>query len=80
MRADRDDTDLILIDLGRGRNRLGGSALAQVYNQLGDTVPDVDEPRDLAAFFATIQELNGAGRLLAITIVPMAVCWRCWRR
>ncbi|MCB1825516.1 MAG: phosphoribosylformylglycinamidine synthase [Candidatus Competibacteraceae bacterium] len=65
LRTDRGDTDLILIDLGRGRNRLGGSALAQVYNQLGDVVPDVDRPEDLVAFFAAIQELNGAGRLLA---------------
>ena len=65
LRTDRGDTDLILIDLGRGQNRLGGSALAQVYNQLGDTVPDVDEPADLAAFFATIQSLNASGRLLA---------------
>ena len=65
LRTDRGDTDLILIDLGRGKNRLGGSALAQVYKQLGDAVPDVDEPKDLAAFFAVIQELNAAGRLLA---------------
>ncbi len=65
LRADRGDTDLILIDLGRGKNRLGGSALAQVYNQLGDAVPDLDQPEDLAAFFALIQELNAAGRLLA---------------
>ncbi len=65
LRADRGDTDLILIDLGRGKNRLGGSALALVYNQWGDAVPDVDQPEDLAAFFAAIQELNAAGRLLA---------------
>lgn len=65
LRTSRGDTDLILIDLGRGRNRLGGSTLAQVYNQLGDTVPDLDAPEDLQAFFAVIQELNAAGRLLA---------------
>ncbi|NMQ19775.1 phosphoribosylformylglycinamidine synthase [Candidatus Competibacter phosphatis] len=65
LRTDRGDTDLILIDLGRGKNRLGGSALAQVYNQLGDCVPDVDKPEELAAFFAVIQELNATGRLLA---------------
>ena len=64
LRADRGDTDLILIDLRRGKNRLGGSALAQVYNQLGDCVPDVDKPEELAAFFAVIQELNATGRLL----------------
>ncbi|HRZ52979.1 MAG TPA: phosphoribosylformylglycinamidine synthase [Candidatus Contendobacter sp.] len=65
LRADRGDSDLILIDLGRGKNRLGGSALAQVYNQWGDAVPDVDAPDDLKAFFTVIQELNAAGRLLA---------------
>jgi len=65
LRTDRGDTDLILLDLGRGKNRLGGSAVAQVYNQWGDVVPDVDSPADLKAFFAVIQELNAAGRLLA---------------
>ena len=65
LRIDRGDTDLILIDLGRGKNRLGGSALALVYNQWGDAVPDVDAPDDLKAFFTVIQELNAAGRLLA---------------
>ncbi|MEI2770204.1 MAG: phosphoribosylformylglycinamidine synthase [Candidatus Competibacter sp.] len=65
LQTDRGDTDLILVDLGRGRNRLGGSTLAQVYNQLGDSVPDVDAPKDLQALFGTIQELNAAGRLLA---------------
>ena len=65
LRAHRGDTDLILIDLGRGQNRLGGSALAQVYGQLGEIVPDLDAPEDLKAFFTVIQELNAAGRLLA---------------
>jgi phosphoribosylformylglycinamidine synthase len=65
LRADRGDTDLILVDLGRGKNRLGGSALAQGDNQLGDAVPDADSPDDLKAFFAVIQDLNAAGRLLA---------------
>ncbi len=65
LRTDRGDTDLILIDLGRGKNRLGGSVLGQVYNRLGNEVPDVDAPEDLKAFFTVIQELNAAGRLLA---------------
>ena len=65
LRTDRGDTDLILVDLGRGKNRLGASALAQVYNRLGDAAPDLDAPKDLKAFFATIQELNSSGRLLA---------------
>jgi phosphoribosylformylglycinamidine synthase len=58
-------TALVLIDLGRGRNRLGGSALAQVYGQLGDAAPDLDEPARLKAFFETVQELSAAGQLLA---------------
>ncbi len=65
LRTDQGDTDLILIDLGRGQHRLGGSALAQVYNQLGDSVPDIDAPQDLAAFFTVIQQLNAENRLLA---------------
>jgi phosphoribosylformylglycinamidine synthase len=56
---------LVLIDLARGRNRLGSSQLAQVYGQIGDTVPDLDDPAALKAFFAEIQSLNRNGLLLA---------------
>ncbi|WP_250509025.1 phosphoribosylformylglycinamidine synthase [Caballeronia sp. GACF4] len=59
------DTVLIAIDLGRGRNRMGGSILAQVTQQVGDAVPDVDDPEDLKRFFASIQALNADGKLLA---------------
>jgi phosphoribosylformylglycinamidine synthase len=62
--AEAGDTELILIDLGEGRNRLGGSALAQVYGVSGDTPPDVDAGK-LKAFFATIQHLKRAGMVLA---------------
>ncbi|WP_372610317.1 phosphoribosylformylglycinamidine synthase, partial [Halomonas sp.] len=62
---EQDESDLILIDLGGGRNRLGGSALAQVYGQAGDECPDLDDPEDLKAFFAVIQGLNRDGKLLA---------------
>ncbi|WP_111413165.1 phosphoribosylformylglycinamidine synthase [Billgrantia lactosivorans] len=62
---DQDESDLILIDLGGGKNRLGGSALAQVYGQLGNECPDLDDPEDLRAFFAVIQGLNADGKLLA---------------
>ncbi|MDY7117356.1 phosphoribosylformylglycinamidine synthase [Halomonas sp. SSL-5] len=62
---EQDESDLILIDLGGGRNRLGGSALAQVYGQVGDEAPDLDDPEDLKAFFAVIQGLNAEGKLLA---------------
>jgi len=65
LRTDRGDTDLILIDLGFGRNRLGGSALAQVYRQVGNVAPDLDKPARLKAFFETIQALNSDGLLLA---------------
>jgi phosphoribosylformylglycinamidine synthase len=64
LRTDRGATELALIDLGRGRNRLGGSQLAQVYGQIGDSSPDVD-PAALKALFAVIQELNRDGLLLA---------------
>ena len=59
------DTDLLFIDLGRGRNRLGGSSLAQVYGELGDQCPDLDQPSDMTGFFNAIQQLNEAGCLLA---------------
>jgi phosphoribosylformylglycinamidine synthase len=65
LRTDHGDTDLILIDLGKGRNRLGGSCLAQVYQQLGHHPADLDDPQAFRAFFATIQSLNEKGRLLA---------------
>ncbi|XYJ08577.1 phosphoribosylformylglycinamidine synthase [Telluria sp. B2] len=65
LKLDAGDTALVLIDLGRGKNRLGASALAQVTQQLGDSVPDVDSPEDLKAFFGAIQRLNAEGKLLA---------------
>ncbi len=58
-------TELVLVDLGRGRNRLGGSQLAQVYGQLGDAAPDLDDPAALKAFFAAVQALNEDGLVLA---------------
>ena len=65
LRTDRGDTDLILIDLGKGRNRLGGSCLAQVYKQLGHHSPDLDDVAAFKQFFITIQQLNREGLLLA---------------
>jgi len=65
LRTDRGPTDLVLIDLGKGKNRLGGSALAQVYKQVGNEAPDVDDPRVLKLFFAVIQALNELGFVLA---------------
>ncbi len=59
------DSVLILVDLGCGRARLGGSALAQVTQQIGGDAPDLDDPELLARFFATMQRLNADGKLLA---------------
>jgi len=61
----REDSELLLVDLGFGRNRLGASALAQVYSALGDEAPTVDDPAQLRAFFETIQALIARGALLA---------------
>ncbi len=65
LRSDLGDTDLILIDLGKGQNRLGASALAQVYAQVGHHGADLNDPDALKRFFAVIQELNRSGLLLA---------------
>jgi phosphoribosylformylglycinamidine synthase len=75
-------TRLLLIDLGRGKQRLGASCLLQVYGAVGDEPPDLAEPRDLAAFFDAIQALNREAKLLAyhdrsdgglfVTLVEMA--------
>ncbi|MBK7134686.1 MAG: phosphoribosylformylglycinamidine synthase [Rhodocyclales bacterium] len=64
LRTDCGDTDLVLVDLGQGKHRLGGSAFAQAYNAMGEHAPDADATL-LKGFFAAIQELNAAGLLLA---------------
>ncbi|MDO4527236.1 MAG: phosphoribosylformylglycinamidine synthase [bacterium] len=56
---------LMLIDLGNGKQRLGASVLAQVYNQMGDIVPDMDEPKAVRACFEAMQELVEKGLVLA---------------
>ncbi|MEZ5572714.1 MAG: phosphoribosylformylglycinamidine synthase [Halioglobus sp.] len=81
------DAVLVLLDLGRGANRLGGCALAQACNQIGDTVPDIESARDLKAFFALIQAQLAQGGLLAyhdrsdggllVTLLEMAFAGRC---
>jgi len=78
---------LLLVDLGGGRHRLGGSALAQVFSQIGDEVPDVDDPDALSRAFAAIQQLLGAGILAAghdrsdggliTTLLEMAFAGNC---
>ena len=64
-RAPAVETELFLIDLGQGKNRLGASALAQVYSQVGNAVPDVDDANMLRAFFGTIRALACDGKILA---------------
>ncbi len=56
---------LLLIDLGEGKNRLGASVLAQVYKQLGNQAPDLENAALLKTFFNTIQNLNSQDKLLA---------------
>ncbi len=87
LRTDLGDTDLVLIDLGKGANRLGGSALAQCYAQVGHHGPDLDDPEVLKHFFGVVQELNREGLLLAYhdrsdgglfaTLCEMAFAGRC---
>jgi phosphoribosylformylglycinamidine synthase len=66
------DRELLVIDLGAGKNRLGGSCLAQVFRQLGDVPPDLDDPKRLAAFYTAIQELVSARKLSAYHDRPTA--------
>jgi phosphoribosylformylglycinamidine synthase len=65
LRSDKGDSDLILIDLGKGRNRLGGSCLAQVYKQVGHHAPDLDDAELMKNFFAAMQSLSAEHKLLA---------------
>jgi len=59
------DTELILVDLGRGQNRMAGSILAQVYDQVGTATPDVDQAQDLKNLFKAVTQMRAAGILLA---------------
>ncbi|HLD08530.1 MAG TPA: phosphoribosylformylglycinamidine synthase, partial [Methylophilaceae bacterium] len=87
LRTDRGETKLILIDLGAGKNRMGGSALAQVYGETDNVAPDVDNAAQLKAFFSAIQDMNKEDKLLAyhdrsdgglfVTLAEMAFAGRC---
>ncbi len=87
LRMDKGLTDLVLIDLGRGQNRMGASILAQAHAKLAKAAPDVDDAEDLKAFFAVIQGLNADGHLLAYhdrsdgglltTVMEMAFAGHC---
>ena len=65
LRTDCGDTQLLLIDLGAGKNRMGGSALAQVYEKLGKHAPDVDDAVLLAGMFNAVQQLIDENLILA---------------
>ena len=78
---------LIYIDLGGGANRLGGSALAQVYGQIGDIPPDIDVSEDLKSFFLLAQTALKEGLTMAyhdrsdgglvVTLIEMAFAGHC---
>ncbi len=59
------NTSLILIDLGNGKNRMGGSSLNLINKSVGNDSPDLDQPEQLKIFFDTIQDLNRSNKLLA---------------
>jgi phosphoribosylformylglycinamidine synthase len=63
--AQTDDTSLLLIDLGEGRHRMGGSVLGQTLGQFGDRVPDLDHPQALVNLVQVINQLRAAGQILA---------------
>jgi phosphoribosylformylglycinamidine synthase len=78
---------LVLIDLGAGKNRLGGSCWAQVHGESGGEPADLDSPALLLALFAALRELKDHGLLLAyhdrsdggvlVTVLEMAFAARC---
>jgi phosphoribosylformylglycinamidine synthase len=78
---------IFLIDLGRSRNRLGGSALAHVFGQVGDEPPDVEDPSVLKGAFETVQTLLAEGVFsaghdrsdggLITTLLEMAFAGNC---
>ena len=84
--TDAGPTVLLLVDLGGGSDRIGGSCLAQVYGSVGDVAPDLDDAQRLVSFFAAIRELRDTGLLLAyhdrsdgglaITLLEMAFAGR----
>jgi len=87
LRTDRGPTRLWLVDLSGGRQRLGGSCLAQAYGRIGREAPDCDDPARLRAFFDVIGHLRREGRILAyhdrsdgglfVTLCEMAFAGRC---
>jgi phosphoribosylformylglycinamidine synthase len=60
-----DETILMYVDLADGKQRLGGSALCQVYEQVGNETPDLNDANNLIAFFQSLQILNESDLILA---------------
>ncbi|WNS84214.1 phosphoribosylformylglycinamidine synthase [Neisseria sp. DTU_2021_1001991_1_SI_NGA_ILE_055] len=82
-----EDSVLLLVDLGNGKARMGGSAFGQVYNNMTGDAPDLDDTGRLKAFYSVIQQLVAEDKLLAYhdrsdgglfaTLVEMAFAARC---
>ena len=60
-----EDSTLLLIDLARGKQRLGGSILTQCFGELGEETPDVEDATLLSSFFALMQRDEFRARILA---------------
>lgn len=77
---------LLLLDLGMGNNRLGGSTLLQCFKQFGDTVPNLDAPETFKQFFDCIQKLISESSILSYhdrsdgglltTVIEMSIAGR----
>ena len=65
LRSDKGDSTLLMLDLSNGQNRLGGSCLAQVYSELGDIAPTLDNTANLAGFFEVMQQLVAEQSVIA---------------
>lgn len=87
LRTDKGETSLVLIDLGNGKNRMGATALAQVYKQLGDKPADIDNAAQLKGFYEGIQTLVANDQVVAyhdkgdgglfVTLAEMAFAGHC---
>ena len=65
LRTDLGKTFIVLVDLSKGLNRLGASALTQVYKELGNEAPDLDDAKLLKGMFKSVQSLNSDGKIIA---------------
>ncbi|ART54974.1 phosphoribosylformylglycinamidine synthase [Acidovorax carolinensis] len=65
LNATEDDTTLVLVDLGKGQSRMGGSILGQTLEQSGDVAPDLDDPQDLVNLVNAVNALRAKGQILA---------------